>query len=139
MPQLNPTTEPAAEWRSLSGRYDPDVHQAVHACVAVHQSRLATVFYERMLDDPAASFFLSSELVKTRLHPALRAWRAELDRILLVDREAGQAVRATLSTGVAGHDGPPPDCLRLLKAADAALHQAQHKGRDRVALHGAIP
>lgn len=68
---------------------------------------------------------------------AMERVRAQLQRQAIENREAGPPGVLTLSVGLA--DSTPDrrqTCAQLLTAADGALYQAKHKGRNRVALPG---
>jgi diguanylate cyclase (GGDEF) domain len=64
----------------------------------------------------------------------LRARLAEAD----IRDEAGLAVRATISVGIANYDeATMPGLDRLLSAADQALYEAKRNGRNAIKTHGA--
>ena len=64
---------------------------------------------------------------------AERLHRAVIDRPISV---SGQALPVTISLGVATAEGPPTEAL--LQAADAALYQAKHNGRNRIEISEAV-
>ncbi|SAI74610.1 signaling protein [Bordetella ansorpii] len=78
MPRNISPEQIAREWRALCERYPLDLRQHVQAVVNAQRQALATAFYARMLPDPTASFFLSDELVKTRLNQAMQQWLQEV-------------------------------------------------------------
>lgn len=73
------------------------------------------------MDRPEAEAFANHLLDVMRAHP-----------ILLPD---GQVITLTASIGVAEFQDEP-DFHRLIKAADQALYEAKHRGRDRVYMAG---
>ena len=73
MPRNTSPEQLAREWRTVCERYTPEVRERVRSTVAAQREALATAFYDQMLLDQAASFFLSDQLVKSRLHTAMQA------------------------------------------------------------------
>lgn len=65
-----------SEWRDLLNSVPPDARQLVRNCAEAHQEVLATHFYDRLLDNPAASTLISHDQVKTRLHRSMMRWVA---------------------------------------------------------------
>lgn len=78
MPRNTSPEQLAREWRTVCERYTPEVRERVRSTVAAQREALATAFYDQMLLDQAASFFLSDQLVKSRLHTAMQAWLVEV-------------------------------------------------------------
>jgi diguanylate cyclase len=77
--------ELALEWEQCCMRYSNDVLSLVQQVVIKHKEHLATCFYDRMMEDPSASFFLSDQLVHSKLHTTMQKWMvrvfsAALDR-----------------------------------------------------------
>lgn len=75
----------ASEWRSVLLCFTPHVRAAVQQLVASHSEKLALHFYEAMMEDDAATSFLSHEQVQTRLTPAMQVW---LKEVYALDPEA---------------------------------------------------
>jgi diguanylate cyclase (GGDEF)-like protein len=73
--------------------------------------------------------------------PQLAAERAEIIRALIETlhvEHGGRTVRTTASFGVAGCPAQGDDATALFQAADRALYQAKHHGRNRVVTAGHI-
>lgn len=64
----------ASEWSQLVERFSADVARRVSAYAVRYSHRLATAFYEQMLETPGATAFLSHEDVQTRLHASMQHW-----------------------------------------------------------------
>jgi diguanylate cyclase len=64
----------ADEWRQSCERYPQDILSLVKEMVTTHKAALATCFYDHMMQDPSASFFLSDKLVKSKLHTTMQTW-----------------------------------------------------------------
>lgn len=67
-------SELTSEWQTICDQYSASVKQAVHDIVITNKSLLAGLFYDRMIKNSAASFFLSDDLVKTKLHHTMQIW-----------------------------------------------------------------
>lgn len=65
-------------WLDLLGIYSPEITQHLQRVATEHTSALADLFYRQMLEDPAASLFLSHDKVKTQLHGSLQRWLLNL-------------------------------------------------------------
>lgn len=80
VPTDTPETPPIAqhaladEWQSICGRYTEPVLALTREIVLANKAHLATCFYDHMMQDAAASFFLSDQLVKTKLHTTMQTW-----------------------------------------------------------------
>ena len=61
----------------------------------------------------------------------LRVAVSDLD-LALISKEGGDALRVTVSCGVAAVNGVPCEPLAMMEAADSALYHAKQSGRDRV-------
>lgn len=68
------TEELATEWRTSCERYPEEMLVLVQETVVNHQAYLATCFYDHMMQDASASFFLSDQLVRTKLHATMQTW-----------------------------------------------------------------
>lgn len=62
------------EWSQILLSVRPEVLQESRRLINQHAEEMATHFYAYMLQDPAASQFLSHDQVKTRLHPSMQNW-----------------------------------------------------------------
>lgn len=74
-PSRQPSTEP---WFALFGAYPIELIAQLRELVGEQTPALASLFYEQMLADPAASALLSHDQVKTRLHGSLQRWIVNL-------------------------------------------------------------
>ncbi|MGC9455913.1 MAG: diguanylate cyclase [Halothiobacillaceae bacterium] len=63
-----------AQWAVVFEATPTEARQAVRQLVEEEAAHLAGVFYERMLDDPQASEFLSHQAVHDRLNPSMQGW-----------------------------------------------------------------
>lgn len=69
------TTEQFAdEWSQLVRRFSSEVVGQVSHLAVRYSHRLATAFYEHMLETPGARVFLNHEDVQSRLHASLQRW-----------------------------------------------------------------
>jgi diguanylate cyclase (GGDEF)-like protein len=64
---------------------------------------------------------------------------AERLRTAVSAKPCGDGIEVTMSFGVASSGGGTFDYATVLQAADAALYDAKHAGRDRVAVAGRVP
>lgn len=64
----------AADWIQLLCAHTPVVRQQVRVLVETHRPELASHFYAQMMQNPAASRFLSHDEVHNRLHKSMQAW-----------------------------------------------------------------
>lgn len=62
------------EWKQILLSVPENVLQEVRRLIDLHAEEMATHFYAYMLQDPAASQFLSHDQVKTRLHASMQKW-----------------------------------------------------------------
>lgn len=62
------------EWEAICNGYSSDVKHLVHDLACTHKAALADLFYDQMMNDHAASFFLSDQLVKTKLNQTMQLW-----------------------------------------------------------------
>ncbi|CAM4215797.1 diguanylate cyclase [Kerstersia similis] len=110
-----------ADWRHICGRYSEDVWRLVQGLVREQKAELATRFYEQMMQDSAASFFLSAQLVQSRLHPALQSWLEGVFSVALTeDYEATVAYQKRVG-GVHARIGIP---THLVMRGARALNEA---------------
>jgi diguanylate cyclase len=122
----NLTTEQLAhEWRVISEQYPAELRKDVLGTVMEQREHLVTVFYDRMLLDPACSFFLSDDLVRTRLRQAMQGWLqqvfelgagAEGDFVAAVERQR-KVGEAHARIGI-----PAYAVMRGLRSIDAAVY-----------------
>jgi diguanylate cyclase len=61
-------------WLELLDSYPVEVVDQLRTLVGEHAGALASLFYDKMLADPAASALLSHDQVKTRLHSSMQHW-----------------------------------------------------------------
>lgn len=73
MSKLSPE-QLAQEWVALLQRFAPQMLTELEGLAHLHREELAGFFYEQMLDDAAASHFLTHEQVKQRLNPSMQRW-----------------------------------------------------------------
>lgn len=64
----------ALRWKDTCAHYSPHEWVAARNVVTANKAALADYFYECMLADPNAAFFLSDQLVKTKLHASMQDW-----------------------------------------------------------------
>lgn len=62
------------EWKTVCDNYSPEVQHVVYDIVSANKADLAGLFYEQMMNDHSASFFLSDQLVKSKLHQTMQVW-----------------------------------------------------------------
>lgn len=62
------------EWEAICNNFAEPVKQAVYDIVMINKSLLADIFYDRMIQNSTASFFLNDQLVKTKLHHTMQIW-----------------------------------------------------------------
>lgn len=113
----------ALEWRQICESYPIEVRQDVLATVLNSREQLVTIFYDHMLLEPASSFFLTDEVVKTRLHQAMQRWLQDVFQ-LGVNSEFEQAVARQRQVGEAhARIGIPAHMvMRGLRHIDAAIY-----------------
>ncbi|WP_116612490.1 diguanylate cyclase [Paraburkholderia unamae] len=78
MPTSDVVEKLVEEWRVIAARYSGTIHDHVLHLVRDRKSELASSFYSRMMADSAAEFFLSNELVHSRLHDAMQGWLVDV-------------------------------------------------------------
>ncbi|QII85853.1 diguanylate cyclase [Bordetella hinzii] len=61
-------------WKETCAPYSSDILALAHERVDRQAHELADAFYESMLADEAAAYFLSDQLVHQKLHASLQAW-----------------------------------------------------------------
>lgn len=61
-------------WSELLSSWPSQPYQAFVALIQAEQQQLAEHFYSEMLQDSAASEYLSHDLVKSRLHSSMQQW-----------------------------------------------------------------
>ncbi|RIQ56747.1 diguanylate cyclase [Bordetella avium] len=61
-------------WKDTCAPYSPEIHALALDRINAYAPMLADSFYQGMLADESAAFFLSSQLVRDRLHASLQAW-----------------------------------------------------------------
>ncbi|WP_083969751.1 diguanylate cyclase [Kerstersia gyiorum] len=110
-----------ADWRRICGRYGEDIWVLVQGIVREHKAFLATRFYEQMMQDAAASFFLSAQLVQNRLHPALQAWLEGVFSVALNGDYEGTVAYQKRVGGVHARIGIP---THLVMRGTRALNEA---------------
>jgi len=92
----------------------------------VHENRefLVELFYERMMLDAASSFYLSDEIVKTRLHKAMERWLQDVFE-LGINSKFEEAVARQRAVGEAhARIGIPVHLvMRGMRCIDAALYE----------------
>lgn len=64
----------SAEWQAQLDSVPADVLAQVRHVAKTYCAQLASLFYERMLADPAASTLLDHEQVSTKLHGSMQRW-----------------------------------------------------------------
>ncbi|PAU89857.1 diguanylate cyclase [Pseudomonas sp. WN033] len=77
MPRLS-MEQLSAEWAALNQKFPEQVRQFVRDFCCEHSLDLAQHFYSEMLQDPAASLFLSHDQVHSRLQGSMQRWIAGL-------------------------------------------------------------
>lgn len=80
------------EWTMLLDSFSDEAFLQVQSLINEHRKLLADHFYQQMMQDTAASAFLSHDLVKTRLNSSLQQWLVSLFSV--VSAEQLQAVIA---------------------------------------------
>lgn len=131
MPKQFSPAQMTREWRAVCERYPVELRKQVAAAVSPRLSELSGAFYDQMLPDPAASSFLSHELVKTRLHQVLQRWLEEVFE-LGVSGNFDAAIARQRSVGeVHERIGVPAHlvmrgALRLTRDIYALLAQSEH-------------
>ncbi|SPU50438.1 diguanylate cyclase [Bordetella trematum] len=70
----SPTATYVLRWKATCAQYSSETIHLAHERVVEHARSLADYFYESMLADDAAAFFLSDKLVQEKLHASLQAW-----------------------------------------------------------------
>jgi diguanylate cyclase len=124
MPQTLSVTELAAEWSQICERYPLDVRQNVLETVREHREQLVRVFYERMLLDSASSFFLSDEIVRTRLHKAMEQWLLDVFELGVNSKfEEAVARQRTVGEAHARIGIPAHLVMRGLRCIDASIYE----------------
>lgn len=73
MPKISPE-QLAHEWGRLLTVVSREVHEQVYLQAKIHQTTLATCFYQQMLQDAVVSQFLSHQQVQERLHSSMQRW-----------------------------------------------------------------
>lgn len=115
--------ELAADWRRICERYGKSIWTLTQAIVLEHKALLATRFYEQMMQDPAASFFLSAQLVQSRLHPALQGWMEGVFSVALNGNYAETIAYQKRVGGVHARIGIPTHLvMRGTRALDSAIY-----------------
>lgn len=66
------------DWLTLFDQAPLGARTAVRDIIAAHREAMADAFYERMMQDPEARTFLSSEVVHERLHASMQRWLTTL-------------------------------------------------------------
>lgn len=89
----------ALRWKDTCAHYSPHEWVAARNVVTANKAALADYFYECMLADPNAAFFLSDQLVKTKLHASMQDWlesvyaaapTEEYERTVAFQRKVGE-------------------------------------------------
>jgi diguanylate cyclase len=65
-------------WNTFFAEVGRPVRDALHELIEREKSALADFFYERMLQDELASQFLSTEVVREKLHVSMQQWLSGL-------------------------------------------------------------
>lgn len=84
------TEQFASEWSQLVQRFSAEVVERVSGFAVRYSDRLATAFYEHMLETPGARVFLTHEDVQTRLHASMQRW---ITRVFSVQSDGNYAER----------------------------------------------
>lgn len=93
------TTEQfSAEWSGVLRRFPAAVSGRVHELAVLHCEQLASHFYERMLEEPAARAFLSHEEVQVRLHASMQRWTVRVFSAR-ADADLGELVAEQVHVG----------------------------------------
>lgn len=72
---MTPLTDTFAErWRQTCTPYSHHVIALAYQRISEHAATLASYFYECMLADASAAFFLSDTLVREKLHASMQDW-----------------------------------------------------------------
>lgn len=64
----------ANEWCQLCERYPQEVLLLAQDMIVHNKAALAKRFYDHMMEDPSASFFLSDQLVRSKLFSTMQTW-----------------------------------------------------------------
>lgn len=62
------------EWKNICVHYSEQIKMLVHETIEQNKASLAFLFYDHMMKDNSASFFLSDQLVKNKLSMTMQTW-----------------------------------------------------------------
>ncbi|MBN7798581.1 diguanylate cyclase [Parahaliea mediterranea] len=98
MPEHTPIAELTTEWKEYFSGFSAGTHDLVRELAGRHCEALATVFYEKMLENATAQAFLSHDQVRERLHASMQQW------ILAIfncqgEKEIGEAITHQVTIG----------------------------------------
>lgn len=110
---LGISAEFQAMWRTVMARTPRDLRERIAAIVDAGAERLASVFYDAMLEHPHAKLFLDSEVVNKRLRASMARWARQL-YATLDDPQIPAAVAQQIHVGaVHARFKLPPHLMQL--------------------------
>ncbi|VGO10051.1 Putative Heme-regulated two-component response regulator [plant metagenome] len=121
----------ALDWEHTHSRYSAEQCQLAQDVSARHTAALADDFYDCMLADQGAAFFLSHELVQTRLRHAMQEWLLTVfDARHLAQFQAAVAYQYRIGEVHARIEIPVHFIIRGMRLLTRRMHELLHAEPD---------